>query len=41
MTNEVFVHFHHKHSESQPPATAVIMHERVAGLEVAGQLLSW
>lgn len=29
VTNEVFVHSHHKHSESQPPATAVIMHERV------------
>lgn len=41
VTNEVFVHSHHKHSESQPPATAVIMHERVAGLDVAGQRLPW
>lgn len=41
VTNDVFVHSHHKHSESQPPATAVIMHERVVlvGCTVAGQPL--
>lgn len=41
VTNEVFVHSRHKHPESQPHATAVIMHERVVGLDVAGQLLPW